>query len=135
MAINGSGGSVTANTNTVGTAKIWSLDITQDTVETTNFASNGWKETTPTLKGFSGTVTTIFDGAADTGEASLVNGVFDGATVALELLTSATGSGTAEKFSGNAVITSMPVTNDVNGVIEVTFAFEGTGELTKSALS
>jgi len=29
----------------------------------------------------------------------------------------------------------MPITNDVNGIIEVSFSFEGTGALTQSALA
>lgn len=132
----GHSGSCTAGGTAVGTAKIWSLDLTNDTVDTTTFASGGWKENTQTLKGWSGTITVIFDGAGDAGEAGLVDNVFDttGAVVAVEFITSATGSGDAEKFSGNAIVTSMPVTNDVNGVIEVSFAFVGTGTLTKAAI-
>ena len=126
----GHSGSCTAATNSVGTAKAWSLDLTGETVDTTNFASAGWKESVATLKAWSGTITVIFDGGADTGEASLITGITTGASVALILDTSATGAGTAEKFSGDALITSMPITNDVNGIIEVSFSFEGTAALT-----
>lgn len=131
----GYSGSCTAATNTVGTAKAWSLDLSRETVDTTNFASNGWKESVSTLQMWSGTITVNFDGGADSGEASLISGLTSGSSVALELITSATGAGTAEKFSGNANITSIPITNDVNGIIEVSFAFEGTGELTIAALA
>jgi len=129
----GHSGSCTAASNAVGTSKAWSLDLTGETVDTTTFASGGWKESAATLKAWSGTITVLFDGGADTGEASLITGITTGATVALELITSATGSGTAEKYSGDALVTSMPITNDVNGIVEVSFSYEGTGELTLAA--
>lgn len=135
MAIKGYNGSCTVGGNSVGSAKAWSLDVTQETVDTTNFGSSGWKESAPTLKSWSGSITVIFDGGDDAGQASLIAGVTSGTAVALELLTGATGSGTSEKFAGNAVVTSMPITNDVNGIIEVSFSFEGTGALTQSALA
>ena len=135
MAIKGYAGSCTVGGTEVTAAKAWSLDITQDTVDVTNFSSNGWKESQATLKGWSGSITVIFDGGDDAGQGNLIAGVTSGSSVALALLTDASGSGTSEKFSGNAIVTSMPVTNDVNGIIEVTFAFEGTGALTQAALA
>ena len=133
-AIIGHSGSCTAGGGVVGTAKAWAVTPTQETVDTTTFASSGWKESVGTLKSWSGSITVIFDGGADTGEGNLLSGIFTGGTVALELITSATGTGTYEKFSGDANITSAPITNDVNGIIEVSFDFEGTGALTPAAI-
>jgi len=130
----GYSGSCTAGGSVVGTAKAWSIDLTNETVDTTNFASSGWKESVTTLKSWSGTITVNFDGGADAGEALIIAGLVAGTEVALVLNTSATGAGTAEKFSGNANITSLPITNDVNGIVEVSFAFEGTGALAIAAL-
>ena len=126
----GHNGSCTAATNAVGTAKIWSLNLQADTADTTTFADAGWKSNVTTLKGWSGSITVVFDGGADSGEASLITSLTSGATVALELLTGATGAGDSEKFSGDAYVTSMPITQDVNGVVEVSFDFVGTGALT-----
>lgn len=135
MAIIGHSGSCKVGANTVGTAKIWSVDITKDTVDTTTFASAGWKENEDTLKSWSGNITVIFDGGADAGESALAANLFaSGAVVALELITSATGAGTYEKFTGNAKVTSMPITNDVNGVLEVSFSFVGDGSLTAAGI-
>lgn len=133
-AIIGHSGSCTAGGSAVGVAKAWSVDITGETVDVTDFSSGGWKESVQTLKSWSGSITVIYDGGEDTGVAGLITGLTAGSTVALVLQTSATGTGTAEKFSGNALITSMPVTNDVNGIIEVSFSFEGTGALTLAAI-
>ncbi len=131
----GHSGSCTAGGTAVGTAKIWSVDIVGDTVDTTTFASGGWKENAQTLKSWSGSITVVFDGGADTGEASLITSLIDGASVELELLTSATGAGAAEKFTGDAIVSSMPITNDLNGIIEVSFSYVGTGALVPSAIA
>ena len=133
MAIKGYSGSCTVGGTAVAEAKAWSLDVSQETVDTTNFGSAGWKESTPTLKSWSGSITVLFDGGADAGQAGLIAGVTSGTTVALELNVSATGAGTSEKFSGSAVVTNMPISNDVNGIVEVSFSFEGTGALTQAA--
>lgn len=130
----GYSGSCKVGASAIATAKIWSLDISRETVDATTFTSAGWKESVATLKSWSGTITVLYDGGADAGVAALITGLTAGTSVALELLTSAAGAGTSEKFSGNALVTSMPITNDVNGIIEVAFAFEGTGALTLAAI-
>ena len=135
MAIKGYSGSCTVGGTAVGEAKAWSLDVSQETVDTTNFGSAGWKESEATLKSWSGSITVLFDGGADAGQAALITGVTSGSSVAVVLSTAATGAGTSEKFSGDVLVTSMPITNDVNGIIEVSFSFEGTGALTQSALA
>lgn len=134
MAITGHSGSCTVGASAVTEAKAWSLDVSQGTADITNFSSNGWAESAATIKSWSGSITVIFDGGADTGQAALITGVTSGASVALELVTGSIGSGSSEKFSGDAIITSMPITNEVNGIIEVSFSFTGTGALTQAAI-
>ncbi len=134
MAIQGYNGSVKVGANTVGTASSWTLDMSADTTDVTTFADNGWKASCGGLKSWSGSITCTFSRGEDTGEAALIASFTAGSTVALELLTGATGTGTSEKFSGNAVVTGFPITNDVNGCIVVTFAYEGQGELTIAAI-
>lgn len=129
-AIIGYSGSCTAGGSAVGVAKAWSVDINGETVDVTDFASGGWKKSVSTLKSWSGSITVIFDGGEDAGVAALIAGLTAGSSVALVLTTGATGTGSAETFTGDANITSMPVTQDVNGIVEVSFAFEGTGALT-----
>jgi len=130
MAIKGHEGSVTVagNASAMGNAKAWSLDITQETADITDFGSSGWKESTATLKSWSGSITAIFDGSgADEGDliAALTGGTT--ATVDLQVGDGTTGN---DKFSGTTNITSMSITNDVNGIVEASFNFEGTGTLT-----
>jgi len=134
MAIQGYNGSVTVGGTAVGTASIWSLDMTADTTDVTTFADNGWKASCGGLKSWTGSITCTFSGGEDAGEAALIASFTSGSAVAVELLTGATGSGTAEKFTGNAGVVGLPITNDVNGCIVVTFQYEGVGALTVSAL-
>jgi len=131
----GHSGSCTAGGTAVGTARAWTMNLTSDTVDTTTFADGGWKANTQTLKGWAGNITVVFDGGADTGEAALIASITSGATVALELLTSASGSGTAEKYSGSANVVGLPITNEYSGVIIVSFDYPGTGALTVAALA
>ena len=128
MAIKGHEGSVTVASGAMGNAKAFSLDINQETVDTTDFGSSGWKESQATLKSWSGSITAIFD-ESGTAEGALQTGLTAGSTVALDLQLGG-GTGSYDKYSGSANITSQSVTNDVNGIVEVTFNFEGTGALT-----
>lgn len=134
MAIKGYLGSVTAGASAVGTAKAWSLDISADNTDTTTFADAGWKTNVQTLKGWSGSITCVFDGGGDAGEALLIASLTAGTSVALVLSTGATGTGAAETYSGDAHITGIPVSTEVSGIIEVTFSFMGTGALTPAAI-
>lgn len=130
MAIKGYLGSVKAGALNVGTAKAWSLDISADNTDTTTFGDAGWKTNVQTLKGWSGSITCVFDAGNDTGEAAVIASLTAGTVVALTLLTGAIGAGTAETYAGDAHVTGMPVASEVSGIMEVTFSFTGTGELT-----
>lgn len=127
MSIKGYLGKVVIDGGTMGNAKSWSLDINKDTEDTTSLGSNGWKESTPTLTSWSGSITAIFD-ASGTSEVALHGALVNGSVVALELQVG-DGSGALDDYTGNANITSQAITNDVNGIVEVSFDFEGTGVL------
>ena len=57
-----------------------------------------------------------------------------GTGASLALVLGIGGSG-GESLSGSAIITSMPVTNNVDGVVEVSFSFQGTGTLTRGVVA
>lgn len=135
MSIKGYSGSVTADTTEVGTAKIWTLDMTASETDSTTFADGGWSAVCSGLKTWGGSITVMYDAGGDAGEDELIQSFIGGSEIALELLTGgSSGTGTAEKFSGNAVVTNMPITNDVNSCLEVTFGFSGRGALTVGTL-
>jgi len=128
MAIKGYAGSVLVGATTVGNAKSWSLDISQETIDVTDFGSSGWKESEAGLKSWSGSVVVIFD-ASGVAEGSLQTSLTSGSTVSLSLQMGG-GTGSYDKYTGTATITGQAVSNDVNGIVEVTFNFEGTGAIT-----
>jgi hypothetical protein len=130
MAIKGHEGSVTVagNASAMGNAKAWSLDISQEPADVTDFGSSGWKESATTLKSWSGSITAIFD-ASGADEADLQTALTGGSAINLDLQLG-DGTGSYDKYSGSANITGQSVTNDVNGIVEATFTFEGTGALT-----
>jgi len=132
--IKGYNGSCTVGGTAVGTGKGWNVTLAQQTADTTTFSDAGWETNTTILKGWSGSIKVVFDGGSDTGEAALITGMTAGTSVDLVFLTDATEDGTAEKFTGTANITSMPISNEVTGITEVSFDFKGTGALTPSAL-
>lgn len=134
MAIKGHSGSCTAGGSVVGTAKAWSVDISADTADTTKFSDGDWRTSESLLKQWSGSITVIFDAGGDAGEAKLIESLTAGSPVDLVLNTSATGTGAAEKYSGSANITSLPVSSEVGSIIEVSFSFQGSGELALAAL-
>ena len=135
MAIQGYSGSVTVDGTAVGTAKVWSLDMSANETDATTFADGGWSAVCAGLKTWGGSITVVFDAGVDTGEDGLIQSFIGGTEIALVLKTGAgTAIGTAGQYLGNAVVTSMPVTNDVSSCLEVTFGFSGRGALTIQAI-
>ena len=126
--IKGYTGSVKVGIDTMGNAKAWSLDITQETEDVTTLGSNGWKESIGLLKTWSGSITAIFD-TSGVVEGALQASLTGDPALTLEL-TAGDGSGTYDVYTGSANITSQSITNDVNSILEVSFDFEGTGTLT-----
>lgn len=127
MSIIGYNGSVKVGLNTMGNAKIWSLDITKDTVDTTTFGSDGWKQTAPLFRGWTGSITAIFD-KSGLSEGELQASLVGDNAIVLEMQMG-DGTGDFDVYSGSAHIISQSVTNDVNGIVEATFNFEGNGAL------
>ena len=84
MAIIGHTGSVTVASGAMGNAKAWSLDISQETADITDFGSSGWKESAATLNAWSGSITAIFY-ASGTAEGALQTGLTACSSVALDL--------------------------------------------------
>jgi len=119
----GKGGQVQTAAADVGGIKSWTLDYTVDMLETTDFtdggATNAAKTYIPGCSQWSGSFEGYKDGAPD--------GLGFSASVALKLEEDAT-----YFWTGSAYITGLHETADVNGVITISYDFQGTGELTES---
>lgn len=122
----------------IGNLRNFSIETTQDTIETTTMADGGHRTYKPGLSTFTISGDVFFD-------------YTDSVQIAMEQLTSkddsTTGndavatfeaypSGTATgnaKYSGSCVITSWSVTSSVDGIVEASFSAQGTGVLAVEA--
>lgn len=123
----GYGGAVKVGTATVAEIGEWSLDVTLNTEETESFGDQ-WKEFTGTLKEWSGSCSGRWDMTDTTGQKAMQDALLGGTTVTLKLYVDG-----AKNYSGTALITKISPKSSVEGVVEVSFDFQGTGALTYSA--
>lgn len=119
--ITGKDGSVAVGATNVTQITSWSISIEADTLEYTNFGSQGWKENMGSLKSWSGSCEGFAGGNDDTllsvgSEVSLV--LFEG-----------TGGTT---YTGSAIVTSKSVDASTAELVTVSFDFTGSGELVES---
>ena len=115
--IAGKAGSVLVAAATVAGIKSWSVDYTGDPLDTTDFGDSGHRTYIPGIDGWSGR----FEGFKDGAPQSI------GTEVALQLKESATAG---QLYTGQAIITGAHPTVNVDGVVSVSYDFQGTGVLT-----
>jgi len=130
MALKGYDGSVSVGATAVGSVKAFTVNTTKDTVDVTTFDADGWTENDSTLRSWTGSVTIIVD-PTDAGQVALVAGMASSDVVVLSLVVNDGGTTSEITYGGNAIITSEPMTSDVNSIIEVSMDFTGSGELTR----
>ncbi|MBU2060032.1 MAG: hypothetical protein KKB38_20145, partial [Gammaproteobacteria bacterium] len=97
--------------------KSWTVDYVFDALEGTGFDSSGHRVYTPGLDGWSGS----FEGYKDGTPLTI------GTEVALILKESATAT---QKWYGQAIITGAHPAGAVDGLIAISYDFQGTGALT-----
>jgi len=120
--IAGTAGSV--YTTTTGTAvaevsgiKSWTLDYVMDALETTDFGDSGKRTYIPGLSGWSGSFEGYKDGAPKT----------IGTEALIEFRES---TNSTQKWTGAAIITGIHPSVSVDGIVAVSYDFQGTGSLT-----
>ena len=116
--VKGCGGSLSFTNLTAG-VKQWSLNWESEVLDITDFDDNCSKAFLGGFTGWTAQATANWD-AANTAKPG------DSATLTLTVT-----SGSA--YSGTAILTSMGVSQNVNGVVEATYNFQGTGALTPPA--
>jgi hypothetical protein len=120
--ITGKDGSVSVAGNNVSQITSWSISIEADTLEFTNFDSQGWKENAGSLKSWSGTI----EGFVDTAQTATLN---CGATVEVILVEGGSGSTT---YTGDAVITAKNIESSTAELVTISIDVTGTGTLVES---
>lgn len=96
----------------------WSLDTSADMEDCTTFASSGWREFTPTLKGF-----TI------SAEAYWQDETFQDRLAEEVVVSLYANEANDERYEGFAYITSDSVETPVDGLVQESVEFTGNGEL------
>lgn len=123
----GKSGSVSISTTPIAYVDSFTLNIGADLVEITAYGSS-FKERSPALKDWSGSFTGKLQYSA--GQATLLDQFKSGGTVANVALRFNTSGGYS--WRGNALISGMPITSNVNGAVTWTANFQGNGALTYS---
>ena len=98
--------------------KSWNVDYTSDALETTDFGDAGLKTYIAGLSGWSGSFEGFKDGAP---------GLTPGTEYVLHLRESAT---TTQAYTGTALITGLHGAGSVDGIVTLSYDFQGSGTLT-----
>jgi predicted secreted protein len=117
----------------IAEVKEWSLDVTGETTDDTTMntvqSNGGWRTHKHTLKAWEGSVSCLWDESDATGQETLDVG----ATVALKLYPEGDGSGDTF-FSGDAIVTAVNRKATLDGMVEASFSFKGTGALAQTTV-
>ena len=120
----GSAGTVKVGSNAIAELKSWTLDQSQDTVETTKLG-DVVKTFSATQSSSSGTMDCFWDESDSNGQVALAIGN----TATLNLYPEGATSGDTF-YSGSAIITSVGVSQSHDGIVERSFGFQITGAVT-----
>lgn len=136
----GNNGVITVGGTTVLNVRSYSVDITADTIETTSML-NDTRQYLKGLSSWSGSADVYVDTLNLTGGASAIGALIatggavgdSAASVVLALDSTSSGSVLLKKLSGSAIITGFTVNSSMDGMVEGTISFQGTGAVTYSA--
>ncbi len=118
----------------VAAVRNFSVEITSDTIETTAMGQEN-RSYVKGLASWSGSADIYFDAANLTGGASVIaaliptGGSVGDAPITVELYL----NNTANKFSGEAIITGYTANSSMDGMVEASISFQGSGACTFTA--
>jgi predicted secreted protein len=128
--ITGNNGAVTLNGNSVAAVRSFSVEMTADTIETSTMGTDVRTFITG-LSQFSGSADVYFDAADfDTYESSFnpTAGLVGASGVAVKLYIAENYSSTNDyAFTGNVIVTGYTVNSSMDGMVEASISFQGTG--------
>jgi predicted secreted protein len=128
--LTGNNGAVTLNGNSIAAVRNFSVEMTADTIETTTMGVDVRTYITG-LSSFSGSADIYFDAADfDTYESSFnpTAGLVGASGVAIKLYIQENYSSTSDyAFTGNVIVTGYTVNTSLDGMVEASISFQGTG--------
>lgn len=132
----GNNGAISINGIAVLAVRNFSIEMTEDTIETTVMGTDV-RTFVGGLSAFSGSADVYFDSSDyDTNEASfnptagLVGA--SGVTGKFYVLLDATGSNADQAFTGTIIVTGYTVNSSMDGMVEASLSFQGSGAVTYS---
>jgi len=133
--ITGNNGSITVNSVNVANVRNFSIEITADTIETTTMGVDV-RTYVAGLSSFSGSADVYFDPADyDTNETTFnpTAGLVGASGVAGKFYIAENYSSTNDyAFTGNIIVTGWTVNSTMDGLVEASMTFQGTGAATYS---
>ena len=132
--LSGNDGSVVVGSTTVAAVRNFSVEITADTIETTVMG----QEVRTYVKGlssFSGSADIYFDPSEFDGAESTFNpttGAVGDAPIAVKLYVDQDATND-QVFTGNVIVTGYTVNSSMDGMVEASISFQGSGGTTFSA--
>jgi predicted secreted protein len=126
--------SVGGSVATIAAVRNFSVELTRDTIETTTMGVDVRTYLTG-LSSWSGSADIYFDPAASTGTIAThavlnpTSGTVGQSTLTVELYL----ADTAGKFSGEVIITGFTVNSTMDGMVEASISFQGSGACTYTA--
>ena len=136
--LTGNNGKITIGGTQVLNVKTYSVDIKGDTIETTSMG----QDVRTYLKGlssWSGSADVLVDTANLTGGANAIaaliatGGLVGDSAAACVFYLDSVGSPSGKNFAGNAIITGFNVKSSMDGMVEGTLSFQGSGSVTYTA--
>jgi len=131
-ALVGNAGAIKINGAVVAELRSYSIEITADTIETTNMG-DATRQYVKGLSSFSGSADVYWDPAHFTGTNDIDGELFgavgdDGTSIVVYPLGDSGGSDAV--WRGNIVVTGYTINGSFDGLIEASISFQGTGALT-----
>ena len=115
----------------VGNLRNFSIEQTQDTIESTAMGTANVRTYKPGLSTFTFSGDVFFDESDNVHDAldDLVTKTGEGSEATFEVYPAGEDTG-RRKLSGSMIITSWSITSSVDGMVEASFSAQGTGALT-----
>lgn len=128
--LTGNNGAVTIGSTAIAAVRSFSVEITRDTIETSVMGTDV-RTYVNGLSSFSGTADIYFDPSEFDGAESTFNptaGLVGAAGVAVKLYIEQNYSGTSDyAFTGDVIVTGYTVNSSMDGMVEASISFQGTG--------
>ena len=132
--LTGNDGAVTVGSTAVAAVRNFSVDLTADTIETT-YMGTDVRTYVKGLSSFSGSADIYFDPSEfDNAESTFnpTSGAVGDAAIAVKLYVKSDASND-QAFTGDIVVTGYTVNSSMDGMVEASISFQGTGAATFSA--